>query len=44
MIDEAVRYFNENRILLKLGGLSPEEYLREYVEEHKCGRNIAVII
>ena len=44
MIDEAVRYFNENRILLKPGGLSPVEYLREYVKEHKCGRNIAVII
>lgn len=30
MIDEAVRYFNEERILLKLGGLSPAEFLREY--------------
>ena len=44
MIDDAVWHFNENRILLKLGGLSSEEYLREYVEEHKCGLNIAVII
>ena len=36
MIDEAVRYFNEERILLKLGGLSPAEFLREY--EPKNGR------
>ena len=26
MIDEAVRYFNEERILLKLGGLSPGDF------------------
>ena len=32
MIEEAVRYFNEERILLKLGGLSPAEYLRQYME------------
>ena len=32
MIDEAVRYFNEERIMLKLGGLSPMEYLRRYME------------
>ena len=32
MIDEAVRYFNEDRIMLKLGGLSPMEYLRRYME------------
>lgn len=41
MIDGAVRYFNEGRILLKLGGLTPEEYLREYVREHKCGHKVA---
>ena len=39
MIDEAVRYFNENRLLLKLGRLSSEEYLREYVKD----TNAAVI-
>lgn len=32
MIDGAVQYFNEERILLKLGGLSPAEYLRQYME------------
>ena len=41
MIDRAVRYFNEERILLKLGGLTPEEYLREYVKKHKCGHKVA---
>ena len=41
MIDGAVRYFNEGRILLKLGGLTPEEYLREYVKKHKCGHKVA---
>lgn len=43
MIDGAVRYFNEGRILLKLGGLTPEEYLREYVREHKCGLKVVKI-
>ena len=38
MIDEAARYFNEERILLKLGGLSPAEYLREYEKRQESGR------
>ena len=41
MIDSAVSHFNTKRILLKLGGLTPEEYLREYVKEHKCGLKVA---
>ena len=44
MIDSAVSHFNTKRILLKLGGLTPEEYLREYVKEHKCGIKIAANI
>ena len=40
MIDSAVSHFNTKRILLKLGGLTPEEYLREYVREHKCGHKV----
>ena len=36
--------FNEDRILLKPGGLSPVEYLREYVKEHKCGLKAAANI
>ena len=43
MIDSAVSHFNTKRILLKLGGLTPEEYLREYVREHKCGLKVAKI-
>ena len=41
MIDEAVRYFNEERILLKLGGLSPAEFLREYEKRQERGRKSA---
>lgn len=41
MIDEAVRYFNEERILLKLGGLSPAEFLREYEKRQERGRKEA---
>ena len=44
MIDEAVRYFNEERILLKLGGLSTAEFLREYEKRRKTGRKAAVDI
>ena len=44
MIDEAVRYFNEERILLKLGGLSPAEFLREYEKRQKRGRKAAANI
>lgn len=44
MIDEAVRYFNEERILLKLGGLSPAEFLREYEKRRKNGRQSAADI
>lgn len=44
MIDEAVRYFNEERILLKLGGLSPAEFLREYEKRQERGRKTAVNI
>ena len=42
MIDSAVSHFNTKRILLKLGGLTPQEYLLEYVREHKCGLKVAV--
>ena len=41
MIDETVRYFNEERILLKLGGLSPAEFLREYEKRQERGRKSA---
>ena len=44
MIDEAVRYFNEERILLKLGGLSPAEFLREYEKRQERGRKSAADI
>ena len=44
MIDEAVRYFNEERILLKLGGLSPAEFLREYEKRQERGRKAAANI
>lgn len=44
MIDEAVRYFNEERILLKLGGLSPAEFLREYEKRQERGRKSAANI
>lgn len=44
MIDGAVRHFNEERILLKLGGLTPEEYLQESLKEHKCGLKVAASI
>ena len=44
MIDEAVRYFNEERILLKLGGLSPAEFLREYEKRPERGRKSAADI
>ena len=36
--------FNDDRILLKLAGLSPVEYLQEYVKEHKCGLKVAANI
>lgn len=44
MIGEAVRYFNEERIMLKLGGLSPAEYLRKYMENDKRGQKTALYI
>ena len=44
MIDEAVRYFNEERILLKLGGLSPAEFLRKYEKRQERGRKTAANI
>ena len=44
MIDEAVRYFNEERILLKLGGLSPAEFLRKYEKRQERGRKAAANI
>ena len=44
MIDEAVRYFNEERILLKLGGLLPAEFLREYEKRQENGRKASANI
>ena len=44
MIDEAARYFNEERILLKLGGLSPAEFLRKYEKRQEKGRKAAANI
>lgn len=41
MIDAAVKHFNESRILLKLGGRSPAEYLKEYMLE-KYGQKPAI--
>ena len=32
---------SSNETFLKLGGLTPEEYLREYVKKHKCGHKVA---
>ena len=39
MIDEAVKFFNEERIQLKLGGFSPAEYLRVYEKRRKPDEN-----
>ena len=44
MIDEAVRYFNKEHILLKLGGLSLAKFLWEYEKRQESGRKAATNI